>query len=177
MEREGKVSADGLPPELYGELREIAGRHFARQAPGHTLQPTALVNEAYLKLAANDDPRVKDRGHFLALASRAMRQVLVDHERARRAEKRGGALQRVTLSEAATDGLSADLDILSLEEALQELSALSADKARLIELRFYGGLTEAEAADVMGISRASATRPWRLVRAWLSRKLMGEDDR
>ncbi len=176
MEPDGGVSADGLLPELYGELREIAGHHFARQPPGHTLQPTALVNEAYLKLAARNDARIKDRGHFLALASRVMRQVLVDHERSRRAGKRGGALQRVTLSEAATDGLSDDLDILSLEEALQELSALSADKARLIELRFYGGLTEAEAADVMGISRASATRQWRLVKAWLSRKLTGMGD-
>ena len=176
MELDAGVAAEDLLPELYGELREIAARHFARQPPGHTLQPTALVNEAYLKLAAAKDPRLTDRSHFLALASRVMRQILVDHERARRAGKRGGAMERLTLSEAATDGLSADLDVLALEEALTELAALSADKARLIELRFYGGLTETEAADVMGISRASATRQWRLVRAWLSRKLTGDDE-
>ena len=159
---------------LYDELRRVADRHFARQPRGHTLQPTALVNEAYLKLAEEVRARAMSRTHFMSLASRVMRQILVDHARARSAGKRGGGdLNRITLSGVTVDDPSRPIDLLVLEEALEELTRLSQRKARLIELRFFGGLSEAEAAEVLGVSRASATRQWRMIRAWLSHRMTG----
>ncbi len=167
------IPAEDLVPELYDQLRSLAERHFARQPADHTLQPTAVVNEAYLKLAAAG---VGNRTHFMSLASRVMRQVLVDHARARRAAKRDrGAVERISLSEVAGELGAENVDLLALEEALVELAWMSERKARLIELRFFGGLDEAEAAAEMGISQSSAARQWRMARAWLASRLTESD--
>ncbi len=176
MESRPDIPAEDLVPELYDQLRAMAERHFARQPAGHTLQPTAVVNEAYLKLAGHAAARVGNRTHFMSLASRVMRQVLVDHARARRAAKRDrGAVERISLSEVAGEVGAENVDLLALEEALVELAGMSERKARLIELRFFGGLDEAEAAAEMGISQSSAARQWRMARAWLASRLTESD--
>lgn len=175
-----ETDLDGLPFDgdasalaaVYDDVRRIAVAQMRKQPDAHTLQATALVNEAYLKLLGRSDLDVSNPRALLELLSRAMRQVLVDHARAKGTSKRGGGWQRITLS-AATPASQAIhvVDILALEEALVELSALSPDNARLVELRFFGGLPEEQAAEVLGISRREASRRWRTVRAWLSSKL------
>lgn len=153
--------------EVYDELRRIAHKFFAK--PGVTMQPTALVNEAYIKLAGRGGLGVEDREAFVRLAARVMRNILVDHIRAAGSEKRGGQARRVTLCAVGRD--DAAIDILSLDEALTQLAKLDDRKARLVELRFFGGLTETQAADALGISRSEATRTWRFARAWLQARL------
>lgn len=170
------AAADVLLPRIYTELRAIAAAHFTRRPAGaHTLHATALVNEAYIKLVESGDLHVRDRKHFFVLVAKVMRQILVDHARARNARKRGGGRERLTL--AAVPGISApSIDLLALEEALTRLSAISPDRAQLVELRFFGGLQESEAAEALGISRAEASRRWRAARAWLLLQLRrGED--
>ncbi len=169
-----QVSA--LLPRVYDELRRLATAQLRDQPAGHTLQPTALVNEAWMKLAGHDEMRFESRGQFLVLASRAMRQVLVDHARGKRRAKRGGGWRRVSLAETAEPAGPADVDLLALEEALTELTALNEERARLVELRFFGGLTETEAADTLGISRREASRQWRALRAWLWTRLRNPDE-
>lgn len=159
---------------MYPELHAIARRHLGGAADAHTLQPTALINEAYLKLAAHTGVEVRDRAHFAALVSRVMRQILVDHARSKLAEKHGGGRDRVSISAVQDDTAAADYEVLALDEALRELSALNATKAKLVELRFFAGLTETEAADALGMSRAEATRQWRMTRAWLAQRLRTE---
>ena len=162
-------------PLVYDELRRLAGAQLRLQASGHTLQPTALVNEAWLKLAANPDLVFEDRRAYLVLASRAMRQVLIDHARGKQRDKRGGGWQRVTLGALESAEESLDVDLLALDEALAQLAELNEDRVRLVELRFFGGLTETEAAEVLGISRREASRQWRAVRAWLQTRLNEAD--
>jgi RNA polymerase sigma factor (TIGR02999 family) len=166
-----------LAPHVYDELRRLATAQLRDQPAGHTLQPTALVNEAWLKLAANPDLRFEDRRAYLVLASRVMRQVLVDHARGKRRVKRGGGggWHKVTLALAEAREGATDIDLLALDDALTELAALNPDRARLVELRFFGGLTESEAADVLEISRRHVSRQWRSVRAWLRGRLDGHD--
>ncbi len=164
-----------LLPQLYEELRRLAAAQFRNQPAEHTLQPTALVHEAYAKLAASSAVVVRDRRHFLALASRAMRQVLVDHSRARVTAKRHNDRERVTLSEQVDDATAEPVDLLALEDALDTLADLDERKARLVELRFFGGLTERDAAAVLGISRTEASRWWRTARAWLAKELREEN--
>ena len=158
-------------PLIYDELRRLAASQLGLQAAGHTLQATALVNEAWLKLAANPDLVFEDRRAYLVLASRAMRQVLIDHARGKQRDKRGGGWQRVTLAALEADEDALQVDMLALDEALTELAKLNEDRVRLVELRFFGGLTETEAAEVLGISRREASRQWRAVRAWLHTRL------
>jgi len=160
-------------PQIYAELRQLAGAQLRSQAAGHTLQPTALVNEAWMKLAGNPDLHFENRHAYLALAARAMRQVLVDHARGKLSEKRGGGWRRVTLAAFDASKEDRDVDLLALEDALAELGKLNPERVRLVELRFFGGLTETEAAEVLGISRREATRQWRAVRAWLHTRLDG----
>lgn len=162
---------------LYAELRVLARAALDRGGVGHTLQPTAIVHEAWLKLVGPEVITVNDRQHFLALAARAMRQVLVDHARGKQREKRGGDRERVTLDEAlapagsgAASGAT-ELDVLALEEALEKLARYSELKARVVELRFYGGLNIDEAANVLGMSARSVDREWRFARAWLAEAL------
>jgi RNA polymerase sigma factor (TIGR02999 family) len=161
---------DDLMAALYDELHAIAAAQLREQRSGHTLQPTALVNEAYLRLRRGH-PAVQNREDFLRLACSVMRNLLVDHARARKSAKRGGAWQRITLSAAHDDSASTPVDVLALDEALTELSAFDERVARLVELRFFGGLGESEAAEMLGVSRAAATRDWRMARAWLAQRL------
>jgi len=162
-----------LLPKIYDELHRLAVACFRGEPVGHTLQPTALVHEAYAKLVGGSRVAVNDRRHFLTLASKVMRQILVDHARAKATDKRRNDRARVTLSEQAADTPVQPVDLLALEEALTKLTILDAKKARLVELRFFGGLTEAEAAGVIGISRTKASRWWRTTRAWLAQELRG----
>lgn len=164
-----------LSPDIYRRLHAVAQRHFAHR-PGHTLQPTALVHEAFLKLAATDPERFVDSAHFTAIAITAMRQIMVDHARTRTRAKRGGAEQhRVTLSGLA-DGDGPDLvDVIGLDAALTALAALDARQAKVIELRFFGGLTVPEIATVIEISAPTVERDLRKAKAWLHMTLGASD--
>jgi len=175
--RGGDAAArDALVPLVYDELRALAARYLSRESPGHTLQPTALVNEAYLRLAGSAEVNWQDRKHFFAIAARIMRRVLVDHARHRSRLKRGGA---APLLELDTQGPEADagvdpVDMIALDRSLTQLEALDPQQARVVELRFYGGLTLEETADVLGISTGTVKRNWSVARAWLYRQLSGE---
>lgn len=171
----GETGARDLLPLVYGELRKLAAAHFVDERCDHTLQPTALANEAYLRLAEDPIIRVSDRAHFFRLASKIMRQILVDHARSRDSLKRGGGNERFSISDAIPGGSSgSEIDLLALDDALRRLATLNERKARLVELRFFGGLSIEDAADVLGISRTQATREWRTARAWLADELQGE---
>ena len=163
-----EAAGERLFPMLYGELRRQAGRYMRRERRSHTLQPSGLVNEAYLRLAASPDLDWHDRAHFFAIAARVMRQVLVDHARRRRAAKREGC--HVTFDDA--DAPAAPPDLLDLEHALKELVALDPRQARVVELRFFGGLDVDETADVMGLSARTVKREWQTARAWLQHRLL-----
>ncbi len=169
-------SAEELLPLVYERLRSLARRMIARERPGHTLQPTALVHEAYLKLV--DQSRVDWRGrtHFFAVGARAMRRLLVDHARGRHRAKRGGGWARVTLAEGIPSfgegGLDAD-QLLDLDEALTRLAVLDAREAEVVELRFFGGLTVPEVAHLLGVSQRTVEGDWTHARAWLRRELGG----
>jgi len=173
---EQRGAQEGSPDfdDLYRELHEMAQRMFRRQHSGHTLQATALVHEAYLKMAGHAGAW-NDRTHFLATAARAMRQILVNHARDRSAAKRGGGVdrQRVTLSGVPLRDGAPDLDVLSLHEAIRELSELDARQGRVAELRTFGGLTNKEAADVLGVSLRTVELEWRMAKDFLARKLGG----
>jgi RNA polymerase sigma factor (TIGR02999 family) len=164
------AAADQLMPLVYAQLRGIARRQLAGERAGHTLMPTELVHEAYMKLTNGALPDSADRLHFFAIAARAMRQVLVDHERHRRADKRDGG-ERVTLSSAQPPDPNQNFDLLALDQALHALEKVDARKARVIELRTFAGLDFAEIAQVMDISRATLARDFRTARAWLYRAL------
>lgn len=167
------AAADELTPLLYDQLRQLAGSMLSDERVGHTLQPTALVHEAYLKLI--DQRRVSQHDHaaFLGLAAMVMRRVLVDHARARKRLKRGGGAKRLTMHDQYADLAPADdgVDVERLETALSELESLDQRKARLVELRFFCGLNESAAAEALGVSRATAAREWRLARSWIQREL------
>ena len=162
-----------LMPLVYDELRRIAARYISRERPGQTLQATALVNEAYLRLAAERPREFANRTHFLAIAALSMRQILVQRARARKAAKRGGAPHRITLDDRNIDQahLPADVDVLALDEALSKLAALDREQARIVELRYFAGLTVEETADVLGSSPATVKRHWAMARAWLRQTL------
>ena len=155
---------------LYDELRALAARRLGRDAAGRTLQATALVHEAYARLVESG-ATASDRAHFFALAARTMRSVLVDHVRAKSAAKRGGDQVRVTLTGQLASAEPATLDLLALDEALRGLAELDQRRAKAVELRFFGGLTNAEVSTVLGISEATVERDLRLAKAWLAREL------
>jgi RNA polymerase sigma factor (TIGR02999 family) len=161
-----------LMPLVYDELRRIAARYIRGERPGQTLQATALVNEAFVRLAAERPREFQNRTHFLAIAALSMRQILVQRARAKHAVKRGGAPLRVTLDDIhVAPAEPRGVDVLALDEALTKLAATDADLARVVELRYFGGLTVEETADVMGISPATVKRHWALARAWLKRAI------
>ena len=164
------AALDELLPVVYRELHRQAQRYMRGQSPGHTLQATALVNEAYLRLAGTDPVDWKSRAHFFGVAAKAMRSILVDHARARRASKRGGGAEPVTLA-AADEAGAQQVEVLELDETLQRLADLDPRKANLVELRWFGGLSIEEAAEVLDVSPATAKREWRTARAWLRREL------
>jgi RNA polymerase sigma-70 factor (ECF subfamily) len=167
-------AAERLIPVVYDDLHRQAARAMRGEGEAHTLQATALVNEAYLRLVDQRRVEWRNRAHFFAIASTVMRRILVDHARARLTEKRGGGATQITLDDAergrAPDD-SSDVDLLALHEALERLAALDPDQARLVELRYFGGLTIEETAEAMGVSPATTKREWALARAWLRREL------
>jgi RNA polymerase sigma-70 factor (ECF subfamily) len=172
MDRE-RQSLDSLLPVVYQELRRLAASYLRRERPGQTLQPTALVHEAYLRLMKDRPERWQNRAHFCAIAAHSMRQILIERARARGAIKRGGQAPRVTLDEALVGGNAPSYDLLALDEALGKLAAIDPEQARLVELRFFGGLTVEETAEAMSISPATVKRHWTMARAWLARELEG----
>jgi RNA polymerase sigma-70 factor, ECF subfamily len=157
-----------LIPLVYRELRRRAGGYLRREKPGHTLQPTALVHEAYLRLVGLQG-QLRNRSQFFGVASNVMRRILVDHARRRRAAKRGAI--RVTLDDAHRAAVDREVDLVRLDEVLSELSALDPRQGRVVELRYFGGLTLEEAAEVLGVSVATVKREWTLARAWLFDRL------
>lgn len=165
-------AAQDLLPLVYEELRRLAAHNLAREAPGHSLQATALVHEAYLRLVGTaDEKRWQNRRHFFAAAAEAMRRVLVDRARARGAEKRGGGLARKPLDDVDVATPETPEELVALDEALNKLAAQDAVKAELVKLRYFAGLTLAEAAMVLGISPATADRYWAYARVWLLREM------
>ncbi|HET7295345.1 MAG TPA: ECF-type sigma factor [Vicinamibacteria bacterium] len=158
---------------VYGELHRQAARQLRRERRRHTLQPTALVNEAYLRLLGQSRTHWKNRAQFFGVAARMMRRVLVDHARRRNAARRAGGAQRVTLDESLAAQDPRDVDVLALDEAFDELTAFDPERARLVELRYFGGLSLDEAAQAMNVSEATVTRQWRAARAWLFKRLSG----
>jgi len=160
---------NSLMPLVYDELRRIAAGYIRRERPGQTLQATALVNEAFVRLASEQPRSFANRQHFVAIAALSMRQILVQRARARKAAKRGGAPDRVTLDEGLVTAEPPGVDVLALDEALTRLAALDPEQARIVELRYFGGLTVEETADVIGASPATVKRHWAMARAWLKR--------
>lgn len=175
--REGdRAALEQLMPVVYGELRDLAASYLRRERPAHTLQPTALVHELYMRLAGyvgQHGADWRDRAHFFGVAARVMRQVLVDHARAHQTAKRGAGRLQVTLGEGMglVDGQS--IDFVALDMALTRLAGLDPDQARLVELRYFAGLTVEETAEVLGWSVTTVKREWRTARAWLYRELNG----
>jgi RNA polymerase sigma factor (TIGR02999 family) len=162
-----------LVPLVYGKLRSIARQYLKRERAGHTLQPTALVHEAYLRLVDQRRARWRNRSHFFAVAAQLIRRILVDHARSHAAAKRGGGVRPLTLEAERELSVMSELPVLALDEALARLNALDPQQARLVELRFFGGLSVEESAEVMGISTATVKREWRTAKAWLYRELGG----
>jgi RNA polymerase sigma factor (TIGR02999 family) len=168
-----RPALDRLLPLVYAELRRIAGRYIGRERPGQTLQATALVNEAYLRLAKDAHLSFQNRAHLLGIAARAMREILVERARARGALKRGGKDARVTLDESMLGDTNRQVDVLAVHLALEKLAALDEQQARIVELRFFGGLTVEETGEVLGVSAATVKRGWAMARAWLFREVAG----
>lgn len=168
-----------LMPLVYEELRLLAHRHLGRERAGHTLQTTALVHEAYLRLVDQKETRWRNRAHFIAIASQMMRRILVDYARARGYAKRGGGARRVSLDEAMVVSDERADDVVALDDALSTLAQFDERKSRMVELRFFGGLSIEETAEVLGVSLGTVMRDWTLAKAWLQREInrgdRGED--
>ena len=169
--RHTKSKSDDLLTIAYDELRLIAASVLGRQSAGNTLQPTALVHELYLRLAKRKDCQWQDHAHFLAIAAMAMRQILIDHARRKGADKRGGGWRRVTLSKTLDLAPVVDMDLVTLNDALESLAQLHVRQARIVELRFLAGMTIPEVAHVLDVSQKTVKDDWRMARAWLMQKL------
>jgi RNA polymerase sigma-70 factor, ECF subfamily len=167
---------EALLPLVEAELRRLARIYMARERRDHTLQATALVNEAFLRLAGAQHVRWQDRAHFLGIAARLMRRVLVDHARTRAFQKRGGGGRKVSLDDALLVAAAPTVDVLALDRALETLSAVDPRKSQVIELRYFGGMTLEETADALGISTDTVKREWKVAKLWLLRELEGHDD-
>jgi len=174
---EARQSLSDLLPFVYDELRGLARRYLARERRNHTLQPTALVHEAYMRLAAQCDQGLVSREHFLGLAARMMRRILVDHARRRNADRRGGGSIAVTLDEDLAAAPRGGVDLLVLDEAIEELSRLDRRQARIVELRFFGGLTVEETAGIAGVSVATVKRDWQTAKLFLRHALRSDGSR
>ena len=172
-----ETALERLLPLVEAELRRLARRRMAGERRGHTLQPTALVNEAFLRLVDARSVPWQDRAHFFGISARLMRRVLVDHARSRGYQKRGGGIQRVTLTDGLALAAERTLDLVALDRALEELATIDARKARVIELRFFGGLSVEETAEALHVSTDTIKRDWRLAKLWLLRQLEGERGR
>lgn len=170
-----RQALDSLMPLVYDELRKLARYYVARERPGHTLQTTALVHEAYVRLVGQSPPEWKNRAHFFGVSARLMRQILVDHARANLAEKRGGGALKVTLDGDLVSGLGKDLDVLALDQALDALTKLNPQQSQIVELRFFSGLSIEDTAEVLNISPATVKRNWTAARAWLFREITNNE--
>jgi RNA polymerase sigma factor (TIGR02999 family) len=168
-----RAALDRLTPLVYAELRRIASQQMRREKPGHTLQPTALVNEAFMRLAGGNGASWQNRAHFYAVCAQVMRRILIDHARANLREKRGGGAVQVPLDEAATFIQNQQVDLVALGDAMRSLEAVDAQKARIVELRYFAGLGIEETADVMHVSAMTVRREWMRAKAWLYRELAG----
>jgi RNA polymerase sigma factor (TIGR02999 family) len=170
-----RAALDRLIPLVYDELRRLARYHMRRERAGATLQTTALVNEAYLRLIDQKNVRWQNRAHFFAIAAQMMRRILVDRARKRYNQKRGGDLRKVSLDQAAVVSAEREGELIALDEALTGLEAIDQRKSRVVELRFFGGLNIEETAEVMAISPATVQREWSMAKAWLYREISGEN--
>lgn len=166
-----RQALEKLTPLVYDELRRLAARYLRQERHGHTLQSTALVHEAYLKLVGQNNVRWQNRAHFFGIAAQMIRRILVDYARARKAEKRGSGAEKLSLDEAIALPGGPDLDLVALDEALEGLARIDARQSRLVELRFFAGLTLEETAEVLQMSLATAKRDWVSAKAWLSREI------
>jgi RNA polymerase sigma factor (TIGR02999 family) len=166
-----RVALERLAPLVYAELRRMARRYMAKERPGNSLQATALVNEAFLRLVEVNNIRWQDRAHFFAVSAQMMRRILVDAARMRGSEKRGGAVVKVDLNESVDAMPDRGSQLVALDEALDALAQLDARKAKVVEMRFFGGLSVEETAEVLKISPQSVMRDWKLARAWLMREM------
>ena len=174
---EGEQAAlERLTPLVYDELRRMAHRYMGRERPGHTLQTSALVNEVYLRLIDSSRVRWQNRVHFFAVSAQLMRRILVDFARSRRNLKRGGDARQVSLNEALLVSHENNTDLVALDDALKALASLDARQSQVVELRFFGGLSVEETAEVLHVSEGTVRRDWSLARAWLHRELNNEDD-
>ena len=172
---EGNAEAmDDLLPLVYGELRRLARHYLRGERPDHTLQPTALVHEAYLKLLGQGPMAWQDRAHFIGVAATLMRRILVDHARAHRAEKRGGGATKLTLDDSVSFFQQRDVDLVTLDEALAHLAEIDPQQSRVVELRFFGGLTIEETAVALRVSPMTVKREWNMAKAWLHQELMAQ---
>jgi len=171
MEQGDPHAANELLPLIYDELRKLAAQKMKREAPGQTLQATALVHEAWLRLGGDEQPAWDNRGHFFAAAAEAMRRILIDNARRKKALRHGGGAQRVNLDAFELAASLPDEQLLALNEALEQLMAHDARKAELVKLRFFAGLTNEQAARVLGVSEPTAKRDWAYARAWLYRQM------
>ena len=171
VEKGDPKAADELLPLVYGELRKLAAFRLAQQSPDQTLQPTALVHEAYLKLLGDGNHSWNDRRHFFAAAAEAMRHILVDRARSKAAVRHGGGLERINLDNVIVATETTDENILLVNEALEKLTAHNGETAELVKLRFFTGMTFTQAAEVLGVSERTAERTWAYARAWLFREI------
>jgi RNA polymerase sigma factor (TIGR02999 family) len=162
---------DRLTPLVYGELRRLAGRYLRKERPDHTLQSTALVHEAFIRLVDQRDVKWQNRAHFFGVAAQMIRRILVDHARGRHASKRGSGAPKLSLDEALATPERKDLDLIALDDALNSLAKIDPQQARIVELRFFTGLTVEETAEVLGISPATVKRDWVTAKAWLYRDI------
>ncbi len=169
-----KEVLDELLPIVYDELRRQAARYLRRERVGHTLQTTALIHEAYIRLVDQRNVRWQNRAHFFGIASQLMRRILVDHARTKKRAKRGGSDIRVSLTDVAVATKTEDLDVIALDEALERLEAIDKQQARIVELRFFSGMTVEETAEVLSISPATVKRDWSMAKAWLHREIRNE---
>ena len=166
---------EALIPLVYDELRRLARRYLRRERPDHTLQSAALVNEAYLRLIRQEHPQWQNRAHFFGVAAQLMRHILVDHARNRAAAKRGAGAPRLTLDPDIALPRERDVDLIALDDALNQLAALDPQQSRLVELRFFGGLSIEETSVVLGVSPATVKREWATARAWLQREMRNKE--
>src|SRR5437763_7265170 len=172
-----RAALDKLMPLVYEELRRLAHKYMGRERAGNTLQTSALVHEAYVRLVDQRNVQWQNRAHFFGIAAQMMRRILVDHARAKKRVKRGGSEVRVTLGDATVVAKGQDLDIVALDEVLERLAQLDEQQSRVVELRFFSGLTVEETAEVLGISKATVKRDWSMAKAWLHRELSGKIDK
>lgn len=171
-----QAALERLLPLVNSELRKLAGRYMRRESPGHTLQTSALVNEAYLRLIDQRNVQWQNRAHFFGIAAQLMRRILIDHARKANYQKRGGGALKVSLDEAAAVTEARAAELIAVDEALEKLTVMDARKGRIVELRFFGGLSLEETAEVMGVSSPTVQREWRAAKAWLRRMLADDEN-